>query len=368
MIYFTEKEQVTFETSYGTQTIPLVIAEINQNCNLACQGCYMRQEGKRDPAVLMTTDDIGKIIEVTKPESLDILGGEPTLSPFFKDIIKKCNDNNVLPWVYSNLVAVDKNLAKFLFDENVYVTGKLNIGNLESPEQRQIQAEMIGGGLGTVDKLFRGIETMREAGYRKPMFSMENLLRKKNIMFAGEYTRWCLERDIRADVELPSCAIPACANQKNAESYLSDVAPTMKQVKTFVRELEQIYKEFDIKDPILPPHISGGTCRFKNRGIYFSKNNGRIYMQPCSSNTTNLGEFTGYESLRNALENPVMRSRRTLKELWTENKINGKCGECDYFVSKGCLGGCRATAENLGATKADAYAGSLESYPLCWVK
>ncbi len=368
MIHFIKKEQVKFETSYGIQTIPLVIAEINQGCNLVCPGCYMRQEDKRDPDVLMTPDDIGKIIEVTRPESIDILGGEPTLSPQIRGIIRKCNDNGVLPWIYSNLTIVDGELAKFLFDEKVYVTGKLNIGNPESPEQRQIQAEMIGGSLATVDKLFRGIETMRETGYRKPMFSMENLLRRKNIAFAGEYTRWCLERGIRADVELPSCAIPACANPKNAESYLLDVAPTVEQIKAFARELEQIYEEFGIKDPILPPHISGGVCRFKDRGIYFSKKDGRIYMQPCSSNTTDLGEFTGYDSLRNALENPVMRARRTLKELWTENKIKGKCGECDYFVSKGCLGGCRATAENLGAAKADIYAGSLESYPLCWVK
>ena len=263
-----KSDPITFETSYGRQTIPLVIAEIDQKCNLNCPGCYMRQENKQNPNVLMTAEDIGNIIEVTQPESIDILGGEPTLSPYFKDIIEVCIKNETLPWVYSNLTNIDENLAQFLFNRKVYVSGKLNIGNPNDLQQRELQAEMIGNKLETVDRLLKGIQTMMDAGYKKPMFSIENLLRRKNISFAGEYTRWCLERNIRADVELPACAVPSYTDIKNAEYYLFEVAPNVDQIKTFVRELEKIYDEFGIEDKIRPPHVSGGICRFKNKGIY----------------------------------------------------------------------------------------------------
>jgi len=338
------------------ETIPNAIAEINQECNLACPGCYMIQEKKRDSKTLMTTEEVAKILEVLRPKSLDILGGEPTLSPYFRDTVDVCISYDVLPWVFTNMTMIDLNTAKFLKDRGVYVTGKLNVGNPEDPKQRAIQARMIGRDESFVDKMLEGLENLLYVGYKMPMLSLENLLRKENVEYAAEYTRWCLDRDIRPDLELLSCA--RC-DPKGIEEYFK-IAPEIDQIKSIVEELQKIYDEFKIGWSILPPHISGGgICKFKDNGIYFSKKDDGIYMQPCSANTTNLGKFTGKESVKKALENPVMVTRRTLTEAYENGIIEGKCGKCSYFVDKNCKGGCRATAENLY--------GLYGPYPLCWM-
>lgn len=354
---FIVNEPTGFVLSDGrVERIPYAIAEINQACNLACPGCYMIQESKRDPKRLMTTDDVGRIIDVLRPESLDILGGEPTLSPNFRDIVDVCVSSGVLPWVFTNMTVINPDMARFLKERGVYVTGKLNVGNPRDPVQRKVQAKMIGRDESFVDRMMIGLDNLLGVGYRMPMLSLENLLRRENADYAVEYTRRCLERGIRPDLELISCAV---CDPKGVDEYFR-IAPTREQIRRITGELEEIYQEFELDWSILPPHISGGgICRFKDNGLYFSKNNGKIQMQPCSANTTNLGSFTDYDSVVRALETPVMIARRRLKEAYEDGLIEGKCGECGYFIEKDCKGGCRATAENLS--------GLYGSYPLCWM-
>jgi len=354
--WFTEPTE--FVVSDGRrEKIPFAIAEINQDCNLACPGCYMIQERKRDNERLMTPGDVEGILDVLKPESLDILGGEPALSPYFRDIVDVCVDKGVLPWIFTNMTTLGSDLSRFLKDQNAYITGKLNVGNPGDPVQKALQARMIGRDEDFVDKMLLGLNNLLEVGYRMPMLSLENLLRRENLGYAVEYTRWCLERGIRPDLELLSCA--RC-DPKGIQEYFR-LVPTVEQIRGIAKQLKKVYDEFGIDWSILPPHISGGgVCRFKDNGLYFSKGEDRgVYMQPCSANPTNLGKFTGYESVVKALENSVMVTRKTLRQAYEEDKIEGQCGECNYFIDSDCKGGCRATAENIG--------GSYGSYPLCWM-
>jgi len=352
---FTEPTEFVL-TDGKIEKILYAIVEINQECNLACPGCYMIQENKRDPKKLMTPEEVAIILDVLKPKSLDILGGEPTLSPYFKSIVDVCVSKGVLPWIFTNMTMIDQSTAKFLKDRGAYITGKLNVGNPELPEQKLIQARMIGRNEGFVDKMLIGLNNLLDIGYRMPMLSLENLLRKENVGYAVEYTRWCFERDIRPDLEILSCA--RC-DPKGIEEYF-EKAPEVDQIKKIVGELQKIYNDYGIDWSILPPHISGGgICRFKDNGIYFSKKDDGVYMQPCSANTTELGKFIGKESVKMALENPVMIVRRRLIEAYKKGMIEGQCGDCSYFIEKGCKGGCRATAENLY--------GLYGSYPLCWM-
>ena len=317
----------------------------------------MAQQKKNDNTLLMTPNEIDYILDTLKPESLDILGGEPTMSPYFKEIVDLCVSKNVLPWVFTNMTCIDIDLAKFLKDRGAYITGKLNVGNPLDPVQKKLQARLIGRNETCVDRMIEGLDNLRSAGYKMPMLSLENLLRKDNVGYAAEYTRWCLEREIRPDLEILSCA--TCEPEKIREYF--ELVPTKVQLKEVVVQLQAIYDEFKINWPILPPHISGGgICKFKDNGIYFLKKEGFVYMQPCSSNKTDLGKFTGPESITRALENDVMIARRTLKDAYKKNKITGPCGKCDYFIEKDCKGGCRATAENLE--------GKYGSYPICWIE
>lgn len=166
------------------ESITAAIVEINSNCNFRCHGCYMIQNDAMNESELMVPEDIEKIIKLAQPLSIDVLGGETLLSPHFKEIIEVCVSNDVTPWVFSNLSLIDVETAKFLFDKNVYVTGKLDIGNPEDPTQLELQAKLINKGINSVSKMMKGIGTMLEVGYKQPHFSLQNLVRKENIEFA----------------------------------------------------------------------------------------------------------------------------------------------------------------------------------------
>ena len=350
----TDRTPVQFTLGDGrTVSVTKAIVEIVTSCNFGCQGCYMLQNAVSQNDRVMLPEDVKEIIDYFRPLSVDILGGEPLLSPYFKEIIEICVSSGVTPRLFSNLSLMNSKTAKFLFEREVYVTGKLNIGDTEDAEQLRLQARLIERDLDLVHKMIEGINTMLAAGYRRPLFALENLARKQNIHLAPAFAQWCLQNEITPDLELP-----ACSNPEYRDHFFREIAPETNQIREAIRQLEEVCREWGEGLKGLPPHIVGeGICTFKCEGLYFSKKNGRLSMQPCSSNTTDLGYLDGYQSVVSAFEHPIMVARKTLDSLFVDGQIEGPCGQCDRFFGL-CRGGCRATAENTG--------GLNSSYPLCW--
>lgn len=349
-----ERTPVQFTLGDGrTVSVTKAIVEVVSSCNFGCQGCYMLQNTDTQKSDVMHPEDVKEIIDCFHPLSVDILGGEPLLSPYFMEIIEICVNSGVTPKLFSNLSMMNSKTAEFLLEREVYVTGKLNIGNTEDAEQLRLQARLIERDLDHVHKMIEGINTMLATGYRRPLFALENLVRKKNIHLAPAFTQWCLRNEIT-----PALELPACSNPKYRDHFFREIAPERTQIKEAIRRLERVCKESGNGMKWLPPHIVGeGICTFKCEGLYFSKKNGRLSMQPCSSNTTDLGYLDGYQSVVSAFEHPIMVARKTLDSLYIDGSIEGPCGQCDRFFGL-CRGGCRATAENIG--------GLNSSYPLCW--
>jgi len=314
-----------------------VLFELINICNLKCPACYMgiRLDEKKQE---FSIENFVKVLDLTNPQQVDLLGGEPLLWKPLKEGIEECYKRGIKINLFSNLVHMTEELAEWLLEKNVNVTGKLNVGNPNDPEQRKIQAQMIGKNEKIVQKLLNGIEIMLKIGYRKPIFSLENLLRPQNIGFALEFVDWCNERNINPDLELPACA----DNLKNG--YWNRV-PSKEQIKLLIKELK---KTCNIK--LFPPHITR-PCTYYFSALYF-RPNGDI--QPCSGNQTVLANVIHDENpIQKSLENEIIKIRRNL----TQDKINeGKCKKCiDWNL---CKGGCRATVENLG--------NPFGSYELCW--
>jgi radical SAM protein with 4Fe4S-binding SPASM domain len=337
------------------ESVRKAVVEINDDCNFSCPGCYMLQAGRSNGGDrALGAGEVASILRTVRPLSVDILGGEPLRSEHFRDIVELCVASGVKTRVFSNLSLMDHETASFLLERGVCVTGKLNIGNPEDGGQLRLQARLIGGNAEMVRGMMRGIAVLREIGYRKPLFSLENLLRRQNIHLVSDFYRWCVARDIEPDIELPACSHPG-----QARRFLERIAPTPDQILQALAELREASRESGGRERFLPPHITaGGCCSLKQEGLYFRREGGGVAMQPCSANRTCLGLLDGHRSVVAALEHPVMVTRRRLDELHRRGEIEGPCGRCEHFVEL-CRGGCRSTAENLSGPKS--------SYPLCWM-
>lgn len=84
-----------------------IYIEITSSCNLKCSFC---QETLR-PAHFMNPHEFAYIIDEIKPYTNYIylhVKGEPLLSPYLKDILKICHDNNILVNITTNGTLIAK--------------------------------------------------------------------------------------------------------------------------------------------------------------------------------------------------------------------------------------------------------------------
>lgn len=311
----------------------------------------------------MTLEEAIRILDLCKEyrsgrelETMDILGGEPLLWPRLQEYIEVLLDRGIQPWVFTNMIAITPELARWLFERRVNITGKLNVANPDDPAQLELQADMLGSTTKMAGKMVDAINVFLQAGYRDPLFRLQNLIRKKNLALVPDYIRYCRLREIGVDLELMGSGEPI------GPDYF-EVAPTPRELAALIQRLEAIGKEHiqshasgdkdcfpefrNPKDRLLMPHLFG-ACPFFDKGLYFAVD-GQI--RACSNSTVTLANITEPDPIKRAYESPLICDRLRL----TQAQVGKPCDTCDRWDK--CRGGCRATAEGMG----DPFGG----YPLC---
>lgn len=322
-----------------------VIFELLTRCDARCPGCYM-DERLDGSAMEFDINTFVQVLDLTNPNQVDLLGGEPLLWEPLKKAIEILDQRSITTYLFSNFMNIDRTLGEFLLDKGVYLTGKMNIADPSNQSQLELQAQMIGiKNMDKVRKIFENIEMLTEIGFKQPYFSIENLLRKENIEYAPEFAKWCLDRDIRPDLELPACYDPS------DKEYFERI-PTPKQIAQLIQDVKEVYD-----GELLPPHITA-RCTYSGvpptTGAMYFRPNGDI--QACSGNKTILANFLEDENpIEKAKQSEVVQTRINLtQDMITE----GSCKIC--YKWDDCGGGCRATVENLG--------NKFGSDPRCWYK
>lgn len=273
-------------------------------------------------------------------QSVDILGGEPLLWPHLKDFILILNERQIRPWIFTNMLSITPELATWLFEQDVAITGKLNI-DPRDPSQFPLQARMLGVRSSFVDKFLESIETFLSVGYKDPMFRLQNLIRNDNLEHVPGYYEYCLQNDIGTDLELMA------SGEAITEKYWQ-IAPKPEKIATMIKSIQELRKKYGLEElEVLMPHIFG-SCPFYDAGIYFGANGD---IRACSNSVTILGTLFETGSLKKAFESELFCNRFRL----SKENVKEPCSSCDRWEK--CRGGCRATAEGLG----DPFAG----YTLC---
>jgi len=230
----------------------------------------------------------------------------------------------------------------------VHITGKLNIANPADPTQLKLQAEMLGRSETFAQQMIAGIDIFWKAGYRDPLFRLQNLIRKKNLNLVPDYIIYCRSRGIGVDLELMGSGEPV------GLEYFK-VAPTPEELAELVRTLERRGREYmrnfasaadngcypEFSDPVsrvMMPHLFG-SCPFYDKGLYFAADG---HIRACSNSTQILAQITDPNPVKKAYESPLICSRRALTQL----RVGEPCQSCDRWDR--CRGGCRATVEGMG--------------------
>lgn len=321
------------------------IIEVTSYCQCLCPGCYMVASNSLNKGN-MTLKQAVRVLDLCRDylgqelETMDILGGDPLLWPFLQDYIEILLKRGISPWVFTNMLAITPEKAKWLKERGVYITGKLNV-NPDSHSALPLQAKMLGKSLRLAKKMFSAIEIFRTVGYEAPLFRLQNLIRRENINLASGYYRWCLKNNIGTDLELMG------SGEKIGPDYWQ-LAPSPQEIAAMIGEIQKVRQEFNLEPAeVLMPHVFG-SCPFFDKGLYFALNG---LIRACSNSSVSLAHINDLEPIKKAYESELICNRISL----TKELIGQPCNSCSKWEK--CRGGCRATAEGTGNYK--------NGYPLC---
>lgn len=301
-----------------------VLIETTSACNFRCPGCYMNE--RFDDKMLFPLTLLLDILEMTRPGTVTFLGGEPLLWPHLRDAVRLCHERRLQMYVASNCALLTVNMARYLYEHDVSVIGKLNIGDPEDEAQLRLQADLIGASLHDARRMIDGLSLLMSLGYRSPKLNVANLVRLANVDLVGAFLKFCLEHDVRPFLEL------SCNNDDLSQTQIRHVAA----------QVREYYKGI-----LFPPHFMSSCWHFDN-SLYFRANGD---VQACSGNRTVLANcMDDASAITHAIEHPILVTRRDIV-----NRIKGPCKRCDLLAQ--CRGGCRAYAEQTSLT---------HSYRKCW--
>ncbi|MHB8895324.1 MAG: radical SAM protein, partial [Candidatus Geothermincolia bacterium] len=137
--------------------------ETNRSCNLRCRYCYAGSGDEVDGAMCL-----GKLLDVVEQAAsmgarsvVVIGGGEPTIYPWFRELIDHVHGLGVVPVIFTNLTTMTRDLAEFLFARNATVMGKMD-------SMREEIQDFLVGIPGAHRRIQRGLFTLFAAGFNRP--------------------------------------------------------------------------------------------------------------------------------------------------------------------------------------------------------
>ncbi len=134
------------------------------SCNLACRHCWIMpsyQHGGKD-GPFMKLDYVAKGIHEAIPLGLQVVkltGGEPTLHPHFKEIVRLIHDAGLRIMLETNGTLIDRSLAEFMMRQEVsFISVSLDGATADMHDALRSVP-------GSFDQAIGGIKSLVEAGF-----------------------------------------------------------------------------------------------------------------------------------------------------------------------------------------------------------
>ncbi|MFH1406645.1 MAG: radical SAM protein [Candidatus Omnitrophota bacterium] len=163
------KEGIFACSVHENRKAPLAFIEITTRCNMKCPVCYASADTKGKD---MPREDVYRILEKIKKEDENthviLIGGEPTIHPYFFDILKKIDELGLMKRAFvatNGITLANKEFSKKVYDAGVR---KYYLG-FDGTDQRACAT--IRGDLRAYEALRKALENIRENGKARIILS-----------------------------------------------------------------------------------------------------------------------------------------------------------------------------------------------------
>jgi radical SAM protein with 4Fe4S-binding SPASM domain len=313
--------------------------ETSVACNLKCMYCN-GDSGKINFREIPFGQIKKAILQAKSLGALSIViigGGEPTIYPHFKKLVKLINKERLLPVVFTNAQLLSPCLCKFLFDENASVLFKLD--SLDETTQ-----DKLCGQKGAFKKIFQGIENLFSVGFNKKSHGplrcgASFVVTKLNFQGIPGIWKFCRENNVYPNFEQ---LVPRNRGLKN----YSKLQISKKELNIIKRNLLAFDRKHYGYDWLVYSPLCGHGCWQPLYSMYLTS---RGYLQPCADIAIKYYKLQT-SSLEEIIKRPFFQLARNI-----DNRINGHCRKCHYKTR--CIG-CRGIAFshglNIGLTPEEA--------------
>ncbi|MBN1288640.1 MAG: radical SAM protein [Actinobacteria bacterium] len=318
--------------------------ETNHYCNLNCRYCYAKSGTDRskqaDYEVL--ADLVRQAGRLGARSIVVIGGGEPTIYPGFMDLISLIHSLEMVPVVFSNTVAIDKDLAEFLFESGASVMGKLDS---LSPKVQDYMA----GKNGASEKIGRGLQNLIDAGFTdvddpgRLRLGVSCVTNRLNLEEIEEIWRFCRENNIFPNLEV-------LTPTGRAKEHLENNYITFEEIKNYKLELLEIDRNDYSFDWLPYTPLPGSGCLQQMYSMYITVEGN---VRPCAPTKfdENPSLFQGGAYPHNIFKRPLARiyNDPLFHEVRNiETSLEGKCHDCRHLDE--CVG-CRGYAYSVGVSE-----------------
>jgi uncharacterized protein len=226
------------------QPFTLLIKPSGSDCNIDCKYCFYKDRaaefgrGKQR----MSDEVLARLIKDYMQLGFGVVGfawqgGEPTLMgvDFFRKAVelqKKYGNSGqqVSNTLQTNGVLLDDNWCRF-FHDNKFLLGI----SIDGPKEFHDQYRVDHSGLGTFDRVMRGIENCKK---HKVEFSALVLLNNKNVEHPDKLFDFFIENDLTYLQFIP------CVETDPATGEVAEFSITPKQYGDFLRSLFDLWYEY----------------------------------------------------------------------------------------------------------------------------
>ena len=345
--HFSASEAVAARNAGGLLSIR---TELSLRCNLRCIYCC-NNSGRAAPRELPLEKIVGVIREAEDLGSRSVVligGGEPTIYPAFRELVRLAHGLSMVPVVFTNTQGMTVELVRFLRDHNATVIIKLD-------SLRPETQDFLAGIPGAYQRIQQGLSNLLAAGFaggERRKLGAAFVVNRHNAAEIPNIWRFCRTRGI-----VPNCE-KMVPNQRASD--LDELMLTTSEWREVLSRLLEIdEQEFGLTWLPYTP-LPGYGCR---QGLYNLSVTVNGEVRPCSSIHVANAANVSRQSLREILTLPFFAIARSV-----DSRLTGKCGKCEYGRSAECMG-CRGLAYTVACRNGEVPEAALcASDPSCWME
>lgn len=317
--------------------------ETNRSCNLRCRYCYALSGGSQTQELDydILADTVRQAADMGAESIVVIGGGEPTLYPHFRRLVRLIAELGPIPVVFTNGLRMTRDLADFLYAHNASVMGKMD--SLDPARQ-----DFLAGAAHAAQAIRQGLNNLIDAGFadrRNPRLrlGLSFVSCRMNLDEIDAIWRFCRDRNIFPNMEV-------LTPTGRALRELPDQWLATEEIQDYKLRLLEIDRREYGYDWLPHTPLAASGCLQHLYSLYVTIEGN---VRPCAPTKfdehPDLFENGAYphninaRSLRGIYNDPLFEYVRHI-----DTHLQGKCRSCAHNAE--CIG-CRGYAYSVGVNE-----------------